>query len=183
VFDQLRLDPYYRATALANPLAAPALERLIDSVWEHACCLVHADFSPKNLLVYSGGLMMVDFETGHYGDPAFDLGFFLSHLVLKAFYRAPNHEPLLALTERFWDAYRVGMPASRPQTDYADLVARAIQNFAGCAWARLDGKSKIEYLLDSPWRTAIRELCRQVLEERPATWADVLESCRCHLAR
>ncbi len=69
---------------------------------------MHADFSPKNLLVYDGGrgLMMVDFETGHYGDPAFDLGFFLSHLVLKAFYHAPRHEPLLELTEQFWIAYR-----------------------------------------------------------------------------
>jgi 5-methylthioribose kinase len=46
---------------------------------------VHGDFSPKNLLIYGNSLMLIDFEVGHYGDPAFDLGFFLSHLTLKAY--------------------------------------------------------------------------------------------------
>jgi len=109
IFDELRLDPYYRTLARSFPGDAPHLERLIESVLAHRRSLVHADFSPKNLLVYSGGLLLVDFETGHYGDPAFDLGFFLSHLVLKAVYHAPDHEKYLALTEIFWSAYQAGL--------------------------------------------------------------------------
>jgi 5-methylthioribose kinase len=50
---------------------------------------VHADFSPKNILVHRQGLTVVDFETAHAGDPAFDIGFFLSHLSLKAFRSRP----------------------------------------------------------------------------------------------
>ena len=49
----------------------PRLEDLVDQVWAHPLALVHADYSPKNLLVWPDGLMLVDFETAHYGDPAF----------------------------------------------------------------------------------------------------------------
>ena len=45
--------------------------------------LVLGDFSPKNILVHSAGLILLDFECAHAGDAAFDLGFFLSHLLLK----------------------------------------------------------------------------------------------------
>ena len=48
------------------------------------------DFSPKNILVHAGGLILLDFECAHAGDPAFDLGFFLSHLVLKAIHTSAN---------------------------------------------------------------------------------------------
>jgi aminoglycoside phosphotransferase (APT) family kinase protein len=50
---------------------------------------VHGDFSPKNLLVWEGRVMLIDCEVGHYGDPAFDLGFFVTHLVLKAIWLGP----------------------------------------------------------------------------------------------
>src|SRR5262249_24165712 len=76
MFDELRVDPYYRALAACRPQAAEPVAALIASLAAHPCSLVHADFSPKNLLVCPDGLLLVDFETGHYGDPAFDLGFF-----------------------------------------------------------------------------------------------------------
>ncbi len=148
VFDELRLDPYYRFTAEKQPDAAGHFQRLIASVWDHSRCLVHADFSPKNLLVYSGGMMMVDFETGHYGDPAFDLGFFTSHLALKAFHRLDAFSRYWELIQRFWAEYRQQMQTALSPDELRRLEARAIQNLAGCAWARLDGKSKIDYLDD-----------------------------------
>ena len=180
-FDKLRVDPYYRATAKARPEAAGDFGRLIASLEENPRCLVHADFSPKNLLVYPGGLMMVDFETGHYGDPAFDLGFFLSHLVLKSFQHAGDHRRFLALTEQFWKSYGRALakkisPAEF-QTEYPPLTTRAIANFAGCAWSRLDGKSGIDYLEDKTRRDQVRELCRQMLSDPPETWNAVLAMC------
>lgn len=178
VFDELRLDPYYRTLARRHPEAAPLLKRLVDSVWQHQLCLVHADFSPKNLLVYSTGLMMVDFETGHWGDPAFDLGFFLSHLALKAFHHAPRHEPFLDLTDQFWQAYGSALAGTVSSDAYRSLIARAILNFAGCAWARLDGKSPVEYLDEPIRREQMRTLCRQILECEPTAWSDVLSLCR-----
>jgi 5-methylthioribose kinase len=174
LFDELRLDPYYRSLARAFSEEKPILDRLIESVWSHPRSLVHADFSPKNLLVYPGGLMMVDFETGHYGDPAFDLGFFLSHLMLKAVYRAPDHEPYLNLTRDFWRAYRAEMLSKVAADEYDALVARGIENFAGCAWARLDGTSRIDYLEEPQRRDVMRQFCRGLLCEAPRTWEEVV---------
>jgi Ser/Thr protein kinase RdoA (MazF antagonist) len=146
---------------------------LIDSVWAERHCLVHGDFSPKNLLVYGNHIMLIDFEVGHYGDPAFDLGFLLSHLTLKAFYHAPNHAPFFDLIESFWSGYRTEMADTVHSVEFQALIQRGILNFAGCALARLDGKSKIDYLDDSARRDAISELCRTVFVHPPKQWADV----------
>jgi len=175
VFDDLRLDPYYRSVARAYPDHAPAFERLIGSVWRHRLCLVHADFSPKNLLVFDHGLLMVDFETGHFGDPAFDLGFFLSHLLLKAALFAPRHEAYLQLTNVFWREYRAELSGCVDDGAWSDLERRAVRNFAGCAWARLDGISKIDYLADPARRDMIRSLCQELLDETNSNWQAVLE--------
>ncbi len=85
LFEELRVDPYYRTVARRHPDLAPRIEALIAAmdrpVGERT--LVLGDFSPKNILVHAGGLVLLDFECAHAGDPAFDLGFFLTHLVLK----------------------------------------------------------------------------------------------------
>ncbi|HEV3003433.1 MAG TPA: phosphotransferase [Pirellulales bacterium] len=182
VFVELRLDPYYRSLRRAYPDHAAVFERLIDSVWQHRRCLVHADFSPKNLLVHRQGLLMVDFETGHFGDPAFDLGFFLSHLVLKAAYFAPAHEPYLRLTDEFWREYRAETSVHIGDDESRALERRAVQNFAGCAWARLDGTSRIDYLTDTARRELVRSLCRELLDGADADWQSAFELIQGRLA-
>lgn len=182
IFDELRLDPYFRFTAAQCPKAARYFDRLVTEIWQHRLCLVHADFSPKNLLVYHGGLLMVDFETGHYGDPAFDLGFFLSHLLLKAFHAAPNSEPVLQLAAAFWKSYGRLMLSKIDPASYQQLVARGLQCLAGCAWARLDGKSGIDYLEDVDRRHRVRELCMRVFVECPTSWSEFETMARQSLA-
>lgn len=178
IFDELRLDPYYRFTARSQPDVAADLERLIASVWRRRRCLVHADFSPKNLLTYEGGLMLVDFETGHYGDPAFDLGFYLAHSMLKAFFHAPKHESLFELTRQFWSAYEHIVAPRVGAHEYASLVQHGILNLAGCAAARVDGKSKVDYLSETRHRPAVRAWFRDLFSEAPTAWVRVLELAR-----
>ncbi|MEK6238009.1 MAG: phosphotransferase [Planctomycetales bacterium] len=182
-FEELRIDPYYRTVAEVHPDLKPALTDLIDSARSERHALTHADFSPKNLLVFPGGLLMVDFETGHYGDPAFDLGFFLSHLVLKSFHHAPRHAAFLELISRFWETY---LPEVQPQAGDAAteaLVRRGISHFAGCALARLDGKSKIDYLEPPDRRDAVRGLCRELLLNPLARWEDALPMIHARIDR
>ena len=113
VFHELRIDPFYETVRRAHPDLDGPLSRLIDEV-DHPpeIRFVHADFSPKNLLVRGGEVVVVDFETAHAGDPAFDLGFFASHLILKAIRGWQGLElvragdgPMLGLLRTFADAY------------------------------------------------------------------------------
>ncbi|MFM9115992.1 MAG: phosphotransferase [Planctomycetota bacterium] len=174
-FDDLRLDPYYRHVARGFPELATPLQQLIDSVWSERHALVHADFSPKNLLVWPGGLMLIDCEVGHYGDPAFDLGFFLAHLVLKTFRVGGPRETAegaacYQLTNRFWDAYRRSLSERVDEASIEALEGRGIANLAGCLLARLDGKSQVDYLTD---KSPVRAAARRLLLAPPRCWQDV----------
>ncbi len=158
-FHDLRIDPYYRRVAQVHSDLAPVLGQLIESLDAHPRCLVHGDFSPKNLLVHEHGVMLIDFEVGHFGDPAFDLGFFLSHLVLKTIHSMPEHNAFLELLETFWETYRRTADDTIPADELRSLAERGARNTAGCLLARVDGKSQIDYL-DEVQRDHVRTLAR-----------------------
>lgn len=170
IFRQLRIEPYYETVAAQHPADRALLDRLIDHIWDRPSTLVHADFSPKNLLVSAGQIMLVDFETGHYGNPAFDLGFFLTHLVLKAFYHAPQYAGTLSLIDDFWAGYLPAMQGTLSADECENLIAGGIENLAGCLWSRVDGKSQVDYLTDPDRRASVRLLARTMLIEQPRNW-------------
>ncbi|HEX8201161.1 MAG TPA: phosphotransferase, partial [Isosphaeraceae bacterium] len=164
-----RIDPYYRRVAQVHPDLEPPICALIDSMaTAPRKTLVLGDFSPKNILVHARGLTLVDFETAHAGDPAFDLGFFLSHLVLKAFRAAPRPEPYLELTRRFWDAYR------REAGDDPALARRGTAHAAACALARIDGTSPVDYRAELD-PDAVRRAARAALGAGPIDWDAFLQ--------
>ena len=176
IFDELRIDPYYRRVRELHPKLNEPLSRLIDSLESEHHALVHADFSPENLLVHETGMLMVDFETGHYGDPAFDLGFFLSHLLLKAIYHAPARSgEMLTLTTSFWEGYQPRLRSRVDDTTYSALVQRGIANLGGCLLARVDGKSQVDYLPQAERREAVRRLAVFWLRSEVTNWAGVLQ--------
>jgi 5-methylthioribose kinase len=177
-FHDLRLDPFYRHVACQHCDLRPAIDKLIESVLAERHSLVHGDFSPKNLLLYGDCLMLIDFEVGHYGDPAFDLGFFLTHLMLKGFHHAPGGEPYFDLTVAFWNAYGDQMTSRLSPVEFERLKQRAFLNFAGCALARLDGKSPVDYLPGEERRQQIRRFCRTIFEQGVDSWDDVLALAR-----
>jgi 5-methylthioribose kinase len=170
IFDQLRIDPFYRTIARTHPQIANHVDALTASLLNVADpCLVLADFSPKNILVHAHGLTLVDFETAHAGNPAYDLGFFLSHLLLKAFRASPREEPYLELMRTFWEAYF----ESSGVRSRDELVARSCGHLAACALARVDGTSPVDYL-DEPARAAVRRFALHALEHPGIAWNDLL---------
>jgi 5-methylthioribose kinase len=184
-FDLLRIDPYYRHIAKVHPDLAPQIQQLIESVWSHRLCLVHGDFSPKNLLVWHSSrlaprdegitrsvmpthVMLIDCEVGHYGDPAFDLGFFLTHLVLKSLWAESSREFYLELPSLFWNGYRGELRKRVSASDLQGLECRTIGNLAGCMLARVDGKSPVDYLTAAQ-RATVRQLSRRWLAAPPVS--------------
>jgi 5-methylthioribose kinase len=172
-FDELRVDPYYRTSARAHPDLKPRIDALIASMARpaHERSLVLGDFSPKNILVHKTDLILLDFECAHAGDPAFDLGFFLSHLLLKTIRSASEAAaaaaPFAALVTRFWDAYRDRRQLNSAAQD--DLDRRAALHAAACCLARVDGKSPVEYL-DEKGQSVARRFAREALGCPPANW-------------
>jgi 5-methylthioribose kinase len=174
VFVQLRVDPFYRRIQERRPEVAAAVQPIIDRMLSLKEALCHGDYSPKNILTHERGFTLVDYETAHFGDPTMDLGFFLSHLLLKAVKHAPRHEPFFALTRAFWRAYGQAVTFRPP----ADLQARGTEHMAVCALARIDGTSPVDYLPEEPKREAVRRMARRLLFEHALGWEEVLKICR-----
>jgi aminoglycoside phosphotransferase (APT) family kinase protein len=168
-FEQLRIEPYYQWIARRYPELVGPIERLIDSVAAHRRCLVHGDFSPKNLLVWPGHVMLIDFEVGHYGDPAFDLGFFLTHLVLKSVWAGERGAEYRQVADLFWQTYRVTMLKTIDAQELEMLEQRMLINLAGCMLARIDGKSPVDYL-GPLQQDFVRGLSRTWLLKPPSSW-------------
>lgn len=170
-FERLRVDPYYRQIGRVHADLAPAIEKLIESVWQHRYSLVHGDFSPKNLLVWPGHVMLIDFEVGHYGDGAFDLGFFMTHLVLKSVWAGERGGEYLGIADQFWQSYAAAVRPGIGAEEWMALEQRAMWNLAGCMLARVDGKSRVEYLSPAQ-QQFVRELSRGWIGSPPKSWKE-----------
>lgn len=177
LFEELRVDPYYRTVARRHPDLAPSIDSLIAAMGRPAGgrTLVLGDFSPKNILVHRGGLVLLDFECAHAGDPAFDLGFFLTHLLLKEVRRIAGGDAVgyryLSLTLDFWVAYLRRRALGREAT--AELVRRATRHTSACCLARVDGKSPVEYL-DARGQALARSFARGAILDEPGTWGELI---------
>lgn len=141
-FESLRLEPYYAYTAGQVPEAAAFLHDLIAETRRQRFTLVHGDYSPKNVLVHRDRLVLLDHEVIHWGDPAFDLGFSLTHLLSKA-HHLPAHRPtFVAAAHQYWADYQPAIAG----LDWPDLEQRAVRHTLACLLARVAGRSPLEYL-------------------------------------
>lgn len=171
VFVQLRVDPFYRRIQERRPEVAGAVQPLIDRMMTARDALCHGDYSPKNILTHEHGFTLVDYETAHLGDPTMDLGFCLSHLLLKAIKRSHDRQRHFELTRRFWQGY-AAETTFLPQTE---LQRRGIEHCGLCLLARIDGTSPVEYLPDEEKREMVRRLGRRLLLEELRCWDQVLD--------
>jgi len=170
VFDQLRIDPYYRTTAARHPDVRPLIESLIEDSWQIRTAIVHGDYSPKNLLVQGNNIFLIDFEVVHWGDPAFDAGFLLNHLFLKAF-----HQPQFALlyfsaAREFWEELLRGTE----KAVLGDFEKMTMRHLGVLMLARIDGKSPVEYIRDEMTKERVRRFAKRLLCENPRRLEDAM---------
>jgi hypothetical protein len=170
-FESLRLEPYYRYASTRDPASAPFIDALIADTLTTRLSLVHGDYSPKNILLHSGRLVLLDHEVVHFGDPAFDLGFSLTHLLSKANHLQASRGAFLRTASLYWAAYRAtaGSLATLP-----GLEERAARHTLGCLLARVDGRSPLEYLSDES-RARQRRVVLELIGETPATVPGLIE--------
>jgi 5-methylthioribose kinase len=156
-FEAQRVDPYLRTIQRGHPAHADRIGVYIKRLLGTTACVVHGDYSPKNVLVGEDGLWVIDWEVAHRGDPAFDLAFLLNHLLLKSIHRPLAAEGYVACGRAFLDAYghEVDMPY--------------LLGLVGCLMlARVDGKSPAEYLTE-PQREQARAAGIELLTAPPSS--------------
>lgn len=139
-FFALRIDPFLLYTARRHPDVAPRLTSLAADLQLHGEALIWGDASPKNILIAEEGPVFLDAETAAMGDPAFDVAFCLTHLLLKTVWLATYAAPLMASFVSLRDSYLAGFPGD------AGFGRRAASLIGALVLARVDGKSPAGYL-------------------------------------
>jgi 5-methylthioribose kinase len=170
-FETLRLEPYYQFTGERVSEAASFLHDLIEANRTHCVTLVHGDYSPKNILVYQGRLILLDHEVVHVGDPAFDLGFSLTHLLSKGHHLKEHRSPFLAAAIGYWETYET---ETRSAAWFSGVESRTVGNTIACLLARTSGRSPLEYLLDDERRKQ-KQVALHLILHRPDTVPALVE--------
>lgn len=167
-FAALRVAPFYGTLAERRPALAPVVEGFAGELSAQRRCLVHGDFSPKNVLVGDDGLWLIDFEVAHFGNPTFDAAFLLCHLLLKSVHLPAQRPALDGCIAAFLAAY----PPTAPGGATAD--PRSLFGHAGCLLlARVVGKSPASYLTADE-RVAVERLGTAILQRSPTSIDEVL---------
>ncbi len=172
LFRQLRIEPYYETAAARHAGLVAAITAQAAFAMDQTACLVHGDFSPKNILVAEGRPVLLDYEVSHWGCRAFDPAFFLTHLTLKALHLPHYAVAFNRVAKAFWNAYR-------SSSGWPDLVPleQEVMGQLGCLLlARVDGKSPVEYIQDDSTRAQVRQLASDILEGRRSGLSDVWEA-------
>jgi 5-methylthioribose kinase len=142
-FTQLRVAPYLYHISEKHSYVADFIHEETRRLLNTRECLIHGDFSPKNILISPKRMVVVDCEVAFYGDPGFDIAFLLSHLLLKGLLHAPVDVALEKMSQVFLESYKKQRSAMVDIKEIDDRVARLLVMLL---LARVDGKSPVEYL-------------------------------------
>lgn len=145
LFD-LRAGAFYGGMAKIWPKFAPLINEMSAELMESRECVVHGDFSPKNVLHGPSGTWVLDFEVTHQGAPVFDLAYMCAHLNLKAIKLHSERELVAKTLENFLTSYR----------EIIGALPSNISEHAGVIMAvRIVGISQVNYLDDGQKSRAI----------------------------
>jgi aminoglycoside phosphotransferase (APT) family kinase protein len=163
VFIQGRIDPYHRKVAQVHPDLAALIDAEVERMLAHRVTLVHGDYSPKNLFVYPDRVLMLDFEVAHWGDPAFDVAFCLTHLLLKVIHFPARRGEYLRVAQSYWRGYS---SVSEPRPEKA-IESNTIRELGCLMLARIDGKSKEDYITNQEEKEEARGIARWLITSPP----------------
>jgi len=158
-FRQLRIDPYLVTTGDRHPRLRALFHEEAERLANTNLCLVHGDYSPKNILIGPERMVVLDCEVAWFGDPAFDVAFLLNHLFLKALHVQKSASACLGLADLAWSTYISGLGAEQQD----GLEARVCRLLPMLMLARVDGKSPVEYLTDGAKQDLTRTFVAEIL--------------------
>ncbi len=170
-FIQLRLDPYLLTTGRRHPDLETHFIEEVARIESTRRCLIHGDYSPKNLLLHQDRLVVLDCEVAWFGDPAFDVAFLLNHFFLKSLRFTKSRDEFFPLIDVFGEAYGVELG-----TEKLALISPYLPRLLLMLMlARVDGKSPVEYLRDDEGKKNwLRRFTRERIPRPPPDLATLL---------
>jgi len=104
----------------------------------------------------------------HFGDPAFDLGFSLTHLLSKARYLTGMRGAFLSAAGSYWQVYRGRLSEEARRAFGQDFEQRVVAHTMGCLLARAQGRSQLEYLSHEEKERQTRAVTEMLLHRPPS---------------
>jgi 5-methylthioribose kinase len=167
-FFSLRVEPYLLTTGKRHPNLRSLFQDEAERIQRTSLALVHGDWSAKNFLVSRNRVVILDWEAAWFGDPAFDAAFFLNLVYLKSLHNRRQVDEYLELIREFRSAY-----GERVYKLDAQLEQRIVKLTLMLMLARIDGKSKVEYITSSTDKDVVRSFTRESLLDGIDNWNDV----------
>ena len=170
-FEQLRVQPLYGHVAAAFPEIREAVESQARDLMETRTGLVLGDLRPRNILVHSGQLYLVDFATAHFGQPAFDLAFYAGDMCLKAMLNHPQKAAYLEAINVFWGSY-----LKSAEFEAAPEIGKsAVRHFGCLLLAQVCGRAPV-FEGGEAFRDLAFRICRNLLSTELEKIDDLTES-------
>src|SRR5262249_53635299 len=123
-------------------------------------------------------LIILDYEVIHIGDPAFDLGFSLTHLLSKALHMPDHQHELFNGALLYWQSYDSALASP---TWAAPLESYSVRHTLACLLARVAGRSPLEYLTPDQ-RKQQREIVLNLMADPPPSVPQLITAYHHRLA-
>lgn len=170
IFYDLRADAYILHLTKKYPQLKQIAEKVVAMLMESGICLIHGDYSPKNILVKGSDICILDLEVAYYGNPCFDLAFFANHLLLKAVLNKKISSDYLEMMKYMMDRYFSKLSFMEPKL----LEKQTVHTLGLLFLARVDGKSPVEYLTSEQDKNLVRNTAMRIIEEEMDTVEQVI---------
>lgn len=172
-YRDLRFGPSLEFPAKKNPALYPLLQEIFRNNERNQFCFVHADTTPKNVLVSDGQITVLDFEAATFGDPAQDVGITLAHFLLPIWKNPRWCDDYLKCGELFLQEYFSRIKFTLPTKS---LVQNIKNNCAAMMLGRVDGIIEFDYL--KKHKAAVREVVSNLLRLEAATAPELMKVIR-----
>ncbi len=176
IFDAIRIEPYFYYLAKKYKDFSQIIMDQTKSLINNKKVLVHGDISPKNILLSPKRTIIIDAECACWGDPAFDIAFFINHFLLKSLLLKNITNELINLAISFMNNYLKLVKWEDPKK----LEKRIVKLLPIFLLARVDGKSPVEYL-NCKQKNITRDFSLNMLNEKKYKFLDFINVWRNHL--
>ena len=170
IFYNLRISPYFEFVKKKHDTLSVQIDEVIDFLMSSKITLVHGDFSPKNIMVKGDAISILDYEVAHFGHPAFDLGFFSTHFVLKAIKNKQWAESYLNMLNFMMNVYFKDVR----YMDKKLLELCYVKTWALIILARVDGKSPAEYITEESDKELVRTVAMKAIKGNMSKYSEVI---------